>query len=166
MFYHHFMGQTSGPMFATLATYKGSSAFSGLSVVSITNGKDQSMSTCIHSCRHHLCYLLMVDKACSLECSKWNTQAAVELCSESTFSFTQLCFLSRRSSIMSFCSCCRLFFCVNLYVSGHISHQASFINTSRASWNVVGPTARYWSTNFKYLPNSTVCCTLTQREVD
>ena len=85
---------------------------------------------------------------------------------DSTFSFPQPSFLSPRSLIMSFPSCCRLFIHVNSYVSGHISHPASFINMSRAFRDVVGPTEQYWNTNFKYLPNSTPSCTLTQRDMD
>ena len=40
------------------------------------------------------------------------------------------------------------------------------VNKSRAFRDVVGPTAQYRSTNFKYLPNFTASCTLTQREID
>ena len=45
------------------------------------------------------------------------------------------------------------------------SRPALFISTSREFRDVVGPTAQYRSTNFKYLPNSTLSCTQTQRKL-
>ena len=67
---------------------------------------------------------------------------------------------------LSFCSCWQLFFRVISYLSGHISRPASFIKTSRAFWGVVGWTVLHWSTNFKYLSNSTAFCTLILRGMD
>ena len=84
----------------------------------------------------------------------------------STFSFAQPSFLSWRNLIMSFCSCCQLFVRGKSYVSGCIIRPASFISTSRAFRDIVGPTVRYRSTNCKYLPNSTPSCTLMQSEID
>ena len=83
----------------------------------------------------------------------------------SAFSFAQPSFLSWKNLIMSFCSCCQLFTRGKSYVSGHIISPASFTSTSRAFRDVIGPTAQYRSTNFKYLPKSMASCTLTNSEI-
>ena len=81
------------------------------------------------------------------------------------FSFAQPSFLSWRNLIMSIHSWCWLFVRGKSYVSGHIIRLASFIiGTSRAFWDVVGPTAWYRSTNIKYLTNSMTSSTLTKSE--